>query len=132
LIGRARERGAAVWGKGAAESIMGDSSEREQGEEVGVQISGLSLNDDGPGPAAPEEEAATQGGNGDREGAASPLQVKNLKRPVIKLTHKLLDTYQTINERWYAKRGQRSQDQWDDENGDYIIRTGDMINKRLV
>jgi hypothetical protein len=51
---------------------------------------------------------------------------------VIKLTHKLLDTYQTINERWYAKRGQRSQDQWDDENGDYIIRTGDMINKRLV
>jgi len=110
-------------------SSMGDSGEQEQGEEVGEKMSGLSLNGDaGAGPAGSEE--AGPGEYHDRAGAASPLQVKNLKRPVVKLTVKLLDTYQLINERWYANRGQRSQDQWDDEHGDYIIRAGDMIAKR--
>ena len=53
-----------------------------------------------------------------------------LKNPVIRLTVKLLDTYQDINEKYYAKHNRRSQDQWDDEHGDYIIRAGDMINGR--
>ena len=52
------------------------------------------------------------------------------KNPVIRLTVKLLDTYQDINEKYYAKHNKRSQDQWDDEHGDYIIRAGDMINGR--
>ena len=53
-----------------------------------------------------------------------------LKNPVIRLTVKLLDTYQNINEKYYAKHNKRSQDQWDDEHGDYIIRAGDLINNR--
>ena len=52
--------------------------------------------------------------------------------PVVRLTVKLLDTYQNINEKYYAKHNKRSQDQWDDEHGDYIIRAGDMINNRYV
>lgn len=52
------------------------------------------------------------------------------RNPVIRLTVKLLDTYQDINEKYYAKHNKRSQDQWDDQHGDYIIRAGDMVDGR--
>ncbi len=44
-----------------------------------------------------------------------------------RLSHALLDTYQTINERYYAHKKAR---QCDDSNGDYIIREGDILNGR--
>ncbi len=59
-----------------------------------------------------------------------------------RLSHTLLDTYQTINERYYAHKKARARGaaagenlapsarQWDDSNGDYIIREGDILNGR--
>ena len=55
--------------------------------------------------------------------------ITRARNPVIRLTVKLLDTYQDINEKYYAKHN-RSQEQWDDQNGDYIVRAGDMIYNR--
>ena len=60
-----------------------------------------------------------------------------------RLSHALLDTYQTINERYYAHKKARARGaaeredlapprarHWDDSNGDYIIREGDILNGR--
>jgi hypothetical protein len=52
--------------------------------------------------------------------------------PVMKLTVKLLHTYQEINEKYYAKHRSHCNDGYDDENGDYIIRQGDIIHERSV
>ena len=77
--------------------------------------------------------------DGDDQGAQAPIvdaDVMNgqtlirTKNPLVRLTVKLLDTYQDINEKYYAKHNKRSQDQWDDEHGDYLIRAGDMIYNR--
>jgi len=76
---------------------------------------------------------------GDHRGANAPIVQPDImneqpttrtKNPVIRLTVKLLDTYQDINEKYYAKHNKKSQDYWDDEHGDYIVRTGDMIYNR--
>lgn len=79
---------------------------------------------EGSAPATDDEKGAKPAG-------FDPLlQSSRPKNPVVRLTVKLLDTYQEINERYYAKHNRRSQDQWDDEHGDYIIRAGDMIDNR--
>jgi hypothetical protein len=52
--------------------------------------------------------------------------------PVVKLTVKLLHTYQEINEKYYAKHRSHCNDGYDDENGDYIIRQGDIIHERYA
>ena len=84
----------------------------------------------------PEEGSigAGESGSGARQdvrpGVINAQNTARTKNPVIRLTVKLLDTYQDINEKYYAKHSKRSQDQWDDEHGDYIIRAGDMINQR--
>ena len=50
-------------------------------------------------------------------------------RPVVKLSVKLLDTYNHINTVYYEKQKERAK--WDDKKGDYIIKDGDLIgNKR--
>jgi len=49
---------------------------------------------------------------------------------VIRLTYKLLDTYQGINSKYYAKVTRVYNKGHDDEHGDYIVRAGDLVNGR--
>eukprot|EP00960_Hanusia_phi_P069363 767075-Hanusia_phi.AAC.2 len=68
-----------------------------------------------------------------KEGESPGIQIAFRTRPnnpLLLLTVKLLDTYQGINEKYYAKQDRRHNDGYDDENGDYIIRPGDLINNR--
>ena len=46
--------------------------------------------------------------------------------PVVKLSKGLIDTYNRINEVYYAK--QKEKKKWDDTNSDYIIKEGDMVH----
>ena len=48
--------------------------------------------------------------------------------PVVKLSIKLIDTYNLINQNYYRKQKEKKHNQWDNKNGDYIIRDGDMID----
>jgi len=63
------------------------------------------------------------------DGRQRPLRSR-ADNPVKKLTVRLLDTYQGINEKYYAKHKKTYNDGHDDENGDYIVRVGDVINDR--
>jgi len=45
--------------------------------------------------------------------------------PVVKLSYKLIETYNHINEVYYTK--QKEKKKWDDKNSDYIIKAGDVV-----
>ena len=48
-----------------------------------------------------------------------------MSAPVVKLSFKLIETYNHINEVYYAK--QKEKKKWDDKNSDYIVKSGDLI-----
>ena len=69
--------------------------------------------------------------SGDGGGQQAVRSVRSrADNPVKKLTVRLLDTYQGINEKYYARHKKVFNDGYDDENGDYIVRVGDTINDR--
>jgi len=95
---------------------------------------------DGNEEAGPSARMQTEGegegkasGSGDgqaRSKLPGPGSKARANNPVIRLTTKLLDTYQGINEKYYAKHKRIYNDGYDDDHGDYIIRPGDLINGR--
>jgi len=74
--------------------------------------------------------AAMEGQESDHGSGSARVQLTRANNPVVRLTVKLLHTYQGINEKYYAKANQRNNNGYDDENGDYIIRAGDIVNGR--
>ena len=52
-----------------------------------------------------------------------------MQAPVVKLSMKLIDTYNHINQVYYQKQKEKEKKNvWDDKNCDYIIRDGDMVD----
>ena len=76
-----------------------------------------------------ETGSAAGGPDGGSQHAAKAVRSR-ADNPVKKLTVRLLDTYQGINEKYYARHKRVYNEGYDDENGDYIVRVGDMINDR--
>jgi len=59
--------------------------------------------------------------------AAVPCRSRD-KAPVLKLSVCLIDTYNHINQVYYAKqREKKKANDWDNAKGDYIVRDGDVI-----
>jgi hypothetical protein len=53
-----------------------------------------------------------------------------LQRPLFKLTVGLLETYKRINTVYYEKK--KYNDGYDDKQGDYLLRDGDVLGDRFV
>jgi len=101
------------------------------------------MQDAGAGGESPDKQAAAAGskprehkagaaqaGSSSRNRQDAQLRRGRANNPVIRLTYKLLDTYQGINEKYYAKHKKVYNNGHDDDHGDYIIRPGDMVNGR--
>ena len=52
------------------------------------------------------------------------------ERPLLRLTVGLLETYKRINQVYYEKK--KFNDGYDDKNGDYLLRVGDVLGERFV
>jgi len=88
-------------------------------------------------------DSATSSGAGSASGSSS-IKPHHPNNPVRKLSVNLLRTYRHINEVYYAKKRRRQQMQqeagkrekrvynggFDNENGDYIVKQGDIFNGR--
>ena len=70
-----------------------------------------------------EESDQDASGGGPRIGTG---REDRTQAPVVKLSKGLIDTYNRINEVYYAK--QKEKKKWDDKNSDYIIKDGDMVH----
>lgn len=107
------------------------------GSRVGTGAKSCEMGDEG---AAASESVDTDsdahmGGDGvssSEESAASEPKVgreDRMQAPVVKLSLKLIDTYNHINQVYYQKQKEKTKkNEWDDKNCDYIIRDGDMVD----
>eukprot|EP01043_Picozoa_sp_COSAG02_P058905 COSAG02_NODE_7412_length_3027_cov_10.277664_4_plen_472_part_00 len=68
-----------------------------------------------------EEEAALAGNSAQIHTARQD----RMTAPVVKLSFKLIETYNHINEVYYSK--QKEKKKFDDKNSDYIVKSGDLI-----
>jgi len=134
-VGEAEMQDAESWNEG------GDQMEMEDAGEVGgcQDVSAGNTVEDSSGQkrqiggAPPQEHASSStdgGGQHQAARAGGDRRSGGKGNPVVKLTVKLLHTYQEINEKYYAKHKGPCNDGYDDENGDYVIRQGDLINER--
>lgn len=71
-----------------------------------------------------DEDASLAGGSG--TGSQTGRQDR-MTAPVVKLSFKLIETYNHINEVYYSK--QKEKKKWDDEKSDYVVRPGDLIGR---
>eukprot|EP00286_Rhodomonas_abbreviata_P020318 CAMPEP_0181304728 /NCGR_PEP_ID=MMETSP1101-20121128/9317_1 /TAXON_ID=46948 /ORGANISM="Rhodomonas abbreviata, Strain Caron Lab Isolate" /LENGTH=579 /DNA_ID=CAMNT_0023410529 /DNA_START=616 /DNA_END=2355 /DNA_ORIENTATION=+ len=111
-------------------------------ETKGAAEQDTAMQDLAGGGGSPEKQAAAAKSRDHKPGSAAQPSARNSLRaetalrrsrahnPVIRLTYKLLDTYQGINEKYYAKHKKTYNNGHDDDHGDYIIRPGDMVNGR--
>jgi dual specificity tyrosine-phosphorylation-regulated kinase 1 len=104
--------------QGAVSAEMNDASEPAGADStVGHDTLGASM-----GESADE--------SGDSEASSTQGQaygrVDRTQAPVVKLSIKLIDTYNHINQVYYKKQKEKK-NEWDKPNCDYIIRDGDLI-----
>ena len=111
------------------ESQGQEDGEDQRGDDGLIRLEAMQIEEHGnPAGAAHRSEGggATSGAHDSDPGSQrGPTRANN---PVVRLTVKLLHTYQGINEKYYAKANQRNNGGFDDENGDYIIKPGDIVN----
>lgn len=130
---KTRSRAAAAAASSASDCNGGLDVDMDEGGSVGMKEEKI---------GSPIRESSAEGA-GNRNSHARPSDVGEAVEPMTgstqsgrgnplhKLTVKLLHTYQEINEKYYAKHRPHCNDGFDDENGDYIIRTGEVINDRF-
>ena len=83
-----------------------------------------------PAKDAPEDTTMGDGASsGDESAAAQKRRADRMQAPVVKLSIKLIDTYNHINQVYYQKQKEKEKrNEWDDKNCDYIIVEGDMVD----
>mmetsp|Transcript_28101 Transcript_28101/g.74174 ORF Transcript_28101/g.74174 Transcript_28101/m.74174 type:complete len:612 (-) Transcript_28101:638-2473(-) len=117
---------------------MVDTAEGHDSRSVRSSAAGMDSNDMESGGSASVRAMDCEGESHIPADICEPAQGSGSKKqerqnPVTKLTIRLLDTYQSINEKYYAKHrvdyASRNHG-YDDENNDYIVKVGDLINDR--
>eukprot|EP01044_Picomonas_judraskeda_P007950 COSAG03_NODE_882_length_5497_cov_99.987959_1_plen_533_part_00 len=99
-----------------------DESMRDESDSVGAR------GDSNGGAGTETESQSGSESESDEEGALAQVHTARQDRmtaPMVKLSFKLIETYNHINEVYYAK--QKEKKKWDDKNSDYIVRPGDLI-----
>ena len=110
----------------------------DDGSRVGTGAKSCEMGDEG---AAASESVDTDsdahmGGDGVSSGRVNGIGAEvgredRMQAPVVKLSLKLIDTYNHINQVYYQKQKEKAKkNEWDDKNCDYIIREGDMVSGR--
>jgi hypothetical protein len=123
----------------SAMGIDGDETAAEAGTRVGTGAKSCEMGEDGAAAVSESADAdseAHMGGDDASSGDDSATSVEpkvgredRMQAPVVKLSLKLIDTYNHINQVYYQKQKEKEkQNQWDDKNCDYIIRDGDMVD----
>ena len=82
-----------------------------------------------PAKDAPEDTTMGDGASsGDESAAAQKRRADRMQAPVVKLSIKLIDTYNHINQVYYQKQKEKGIKEWDDKNYNYIIAEGDTVD----
>ena len=107
------------------------------GSRVGTGAKSCEMGDEGgaASESADTDSEAHMNGDGVSSGddsATSETKVgreDRMQAPVVKLSLRLIDTYNHINQVYYQKQKEKAKkNEWDDKNCDYIIRDGDMVD----
>eukprot|EP01043_Picozoa_sp_COSAG02_P051738 COSAG02_NODE_5484_length_4288_cov_15.095727_2_plen_597_part_00 len=72
-----------------------------------------------------ESESEEEGALADNGAQIHSARQDRMTAPVVKLSVKLIETYNHINEVYYSQ--QKEKKKWDDKNSDYIVKSGDLI-----
>jgi hypothetical protein len=86
---------------------------------------------DSGGGGARMAQSGSSSDDGGSSSAATPAagRADRMQAPVVKLSIKLIDTYNHINQVYYKKQKEKKTNEWDNKNCDYIVRDGDLIGE---